>query len=241
MATGNSHGHNMAIKDLPILIRPREKAERYGITSLSDVELLAIIINSGNKSCNAIDISYELISSFNGLYNLSSVHYSELKKIKGISKVKGLQLMALFTLFDRIQKHQIEDNEIIINNDYIYLKYSNYFNNSHQEELVVIVLSRSKRILFETSLFKGSNDSVSFSIKEILKTVIIHEGYYFYLLHNHPSGTLEPSEEDMLLTMKIIYQARKLDLYLIDHLIITSLGYTSIIQQIEKKKGEKKV
>ena len=197
----------MAIKDLPVLLRPREKAERYGFDALSDNELLAIIINSGNKGYDALTIANALLDYSHGLSNLHKLSQKELKQIKGISKVKGIQLTALFTLFDRIRKHHVEEEELLIDNKYIYKKYVPMLRDVHQEELIVVVLSKSKRILFETTLYKGTNNNVAFSIKEILRIVIIHEGYYFYLIHNHPNNSLSPSVEDMVLTMRIKHEA----------------------------------
>ena len=225
----------MAIRDLPILLRPREKAIRYGYEALSDQELLAIIINSGNKEHDALDIANALLTYAHGLRNICRISQKELKNINGISKVKAIQLGALFTLFDRISKH-VDEEEIIVDNDYIFNRFKYTLAYQEQEQLVVLVCGRKRKIIYETALYKGTNAEVPFSIKEILRIVIGHGGSSFYLIHNHPNGTLEPSREDEILTMRCRYEALRIGLHLLDHLIITRSGYTSISESISKRK-----
>ena len=109
----------MDFKDIPLCERPREKAIRLGFDSLSDAELLAILVNSGTKGSDALEIANKLLSMSKGLYNLSSLNQYDLKTIKGIDKVKSTQLLSLFTMMDRIKSKRIDLEDRVVDADYI--------------------------------------------------------------------------------------------------------------------------
>lgn len=225
----------MGIKDIPSFERPREKALAQGFDSLSNAELLAIIINSGNKNISALDIGNEILKLSNGLYNLSSLNLKDLKSVKGINKVKSTQLLALFTLMDRLKIEKIQHKSCQVDVDYILERYSDYFVHLNQEVVLLLVLNRNKRLISERILYRGTDYLVPISIKTIIKQVILHDGYYFYLVHNHPSGNVIPSPQDLLLTFRLKTSIKKMGIHLLDHLIVHSSGYTSINDYLDKE------
>ena len=114
----------MRIQDIPTLDRPREKALRYGTETLTDAELLAILINTGHKDHNALDIANELLYSSRGLYGLCSLNQKDLKAIKGINKVRSIQLLTLFTIMDRIKRKKADNKKGPVDSNRIYEKYT---------------------------------------------------------------------------------------------------------------------
>lgn len=252
----NSLGHNLLpkIKDLPSLERPREKALRYGIESLSNHELLAIIINSGTTHSSAIDIAYAMLSECHGLFNLVKKPFPDLINYKGIGKEKALKISATFEVAKRFNTLQQENEEIVENSEQIFLKYAPKMSFLTQEEVHLIILNKKKKILHEVNLFKGTSGAVNFSVSQIIREIIIHEGSCFYLIHNHPSGNVHPSEDDAFLTSELIRECKKVNVLLLDHLIIAPNQYFSFkdskitemtkekmnLRDYEKENNEKK-
>ena len=226
------------IKELPTLDRPREKALRYGINKLSTEELLALLIGSGGKDNSALDIAKNLLDSSKGLYYLAIKTVEELKEYKGISNAKALNLCAIFELVKRYQEKELELNEEEIDNAFLYAKYAPRLIESNQEILVLVVLDKRKLITHEITLYKGGNNKLSLSYREIFKQIIIHNGYYFYVIHNHPNSDLTPSKSDIIFTSELTRRCDKLDIVLMDHLIFTEKGYYSFLTEsfCEKEK-----
>jgi len=223
------------IKDLPLLERPREKAMRYGIKSLSNEELLAMIIASGSKGNSARDIAYNLLSNSNGLFNLSNYQLCDFLKYKGIHKTKALLLLAVFEISKRIVVNQKESEESDINSSYLFEKYSPLLRNEYQECISLIMLDRYQKIIHEETLAKGGQNSVPFSLNDICRELLNKKARYFYLIHNHPSGDFTPSTEDIMLTEQLIIEVKKFGITLLDHLIISNSGYYSFKEGIFEK------
>ena len=223
------------IKSLPILDRPREKAIRYGLDNLSDIELLAVLIGNGYKGENVIELSTHLISKYAGLENLSNIQFSELKKNKGIKNTKALILAAVFEMHRRLSIKKLEAIDSIIDAEYLYNKYLPLIGESGQEQMVVVVLSRNKRIIHESILFKGDEKSIYYSFDKIADLVRSYGGKYYYLIHNHPSGDFDPSQQDKIGTQYLLMKSKKAGITLLDHIIISENGYYSF-QKMKKTK-----
>ena len=221
------------IIDLPYLDRPREKALRYGIEKLLDYELIALLISSGTKEESATDIAYAMISQNNGLINLINKPYSDLLNYKGIGKAKAIKIEAAFEIAKRCQSLSKYDKEKVEDSYNIFKRFktSLFINHSYQENLYLVILDWKKRIVHEINLYKGNESSVSYSNRQIIQQVLLHNGHFFYVIHNHPSGTLEPSEGDLFFTITLINECEKFKIKMIDHLIITQQGYYSFLEQ----------
>lgn len=217
------------IIDLPTLERPREKAIRFGIESLSNHELLALLIGSGTIDNSAMDIAYQMISDNNGLFHLVEKPIIDLLNYRGIKEGKAVKIIAAFELAKRYKNYDENEEEVIYSSEQIYKKYRPIISSLIQEHVYLVILDRKKRILHEVNLYKGSESSANCSSLEIVRQVIAHGGHYFYLIHNHPSGSVDPSSEDVAFTTELIRKANRLSIILLDHLIMTSSCYYSFL------------
>lgn len=222
----------MKLKELPETERPYEKFLAYGSDKLSDAEILAILIKSGTKDKTAIELIYELMKNNDyetvGLRFLYDVSITEMQKIKGIGKIKAIQLKAIAEIAKRMMKpvdvlkYKIdspEDVARLLMEDLRYLK---------QERLVTILLDSKNTVMtVVTNSIGGLNYSIV-EAREIFKEPIKQSSSKIILVHNHPSGNPYPSENDIQLT-KRFYEAGKLfGIELIDHIIIGNGVYASL-------------
>ena len=221
------------IQDLPPLERPREKATRYGIENLSDQELLTLLIGSGYKGNNAMEVANKLLANSNGFLGLSEYSYYSLTKEKGIKNSKALIISAVFEIHRRINKKIVEIQEDKITVKYLYNKYRALYYRKNQEILSLIILNAKRRIIFEKEMYSGSSENVIYSYKEIWRELYSHNGKYFYLIHNHPDGSSEPSSQDIVFTDELYRESKRQGIPLIDHLIIGENDYYSF-QKSEK-------
>lgn len=221
------------ILELPALDRPREKASRYGLSSLSDTELLSLLISKGYQGNNALELASDLINHFNGLMNLSHTSIPELKKIKGIKDAKAINLLAIFEIHNRLLIKEVEANQNVATSEYLYEKYRTNLISSHQENLVLIILNKTHKIIHEKTLYIGTENNVIFSYKDIWRELLNHHGSCFYLIHNHPSGEAKPSDRDIVFTEELFLASNRLKIPMIDHLIIGKDGYYSF-QKLKK-------
>ncbi len=222
----------MRIKDLPKQSRPREKAIIYGIETLSDEELLAIIIGSGVKNKSAIEIADSLLKTYANLFCLSKAKLVSLKNEFGLSKISALKLEATFEFHRRLLTSKYQDLSKITSLENIYERYKN-LEEHEQELLIVLMLDRYSQILKEKVLYIGTENDVSFNIKEIIIELLQTNTKKFVLVHNHPNGEKTPSEEDILSTSLIAEKTRSLNIKLIDHVIIYKGGYYSFKENMQ--------
>ena len=221
----------MKISDIPINLRPREKALHYGIEELSDQELLALIIGSGGRGNSAIDIAGELLKSHAGsMESLSNSNYVSLLGYLGLKKSIALRLLATFEFHKRLDKHRYQEISKIESEEEVYFRYK-YFENFDQEILVLIMLDLKKRFIKEKILYKGTSDSFQIDVRDVIRELILAKAKYFYLLHNHPDEENGPSEEDILTTKVIEKAAKNFSIKLLNHLIIFKGGYSCVKDQ----------
>ncbi len=212
---------------IPPLLRPREKAQRYGITTLSDTELLAIIISSGTKNHSALEISETLLNE-GGLTKLGEFEMEDFMRFCGISSVTAIKLSAVYEIARRYNYRLLEaDSSCDIPS--LISKYQRLFTGEKQEHLVVITFNRGGGVIRETDLYRGTVEDVSASPREVLSEVLKRNAAKFMLIHNHPSGDLTPSHADIHFTELIIEQASRLNLHLVDHVIVSDSDYFSFL------------
>ena len=221
------------IQDLSALDKPREKAERFGIETLKDEELLALIINVGTVGHSSLDIARDLLHDVRSLSGLINKPYQFFVSFKGLKAAKALTLAAAIEIARRISERQrlVYEEEIEITSDSLYQRYAFSLSSLNQENLVIVILNKNKQIIYETTLYKGNDNTIALSSRDIIHLLIVHNGYYFYLIHNHPDGCLSPSGDDIVFTKKIEEKARQIDVKLLDHLIIGKTGYYSFLHE----------
>lgn len=219
------------IDDLPTLDKPREKAARFGIETLSDEELLALIINNGTVGHSSLDIARDVLNDAHTLSALYNKPYQYFHTFKGLKKVNALRLAATIEIAKRMNEKTrlVYEEKAEITSDSLYQRYSLSLAGQTQENCAIVILNKNKQIIFEKVLFKGNDNDIVLSTREIIHLLILHNGYYFYLIHNHPNGTLFPSETDVKFTEKMNKRAEKIGVKLLDHLIIGQNGYYSFL------------
>lgn len=217
---------NIKIKDIPKFDRPREKAFRHGLKSLSNVEILAIIIGQGTKGKNAIQIASDLLYKYRGLVSLSKADLETLSKERGLSRVSSLKLCAVFELFERTISSSYEEQETYLGSEMMFQKYRRHLDKFEEEILILIMLTRNNKIIKEQVIAKGQSN-IEFSIRNIVLEILTSNSYRYVLIHNHPSGVVEPSEDDIISTAVISKETRKFGVKLLDHLIISKDTYYS--------------
>lgn len=233
---------SMKMKQLPILERPYEKLEMYGAHTLSNTELLAIIIKSGTKEENSIAIAQRVLSmnhtNENTLKFLQDLSIEEFMKIKGIGKVKAIQLKAVCELAKRISRpissHLIKINSCqdianLLMNELRYEK----------REIVKVVILNTKNVLIKViDICFGSTNRAVLTPQAVLTEAIKIEAPKIIVVHNHPSGDATPSQADIEFTLRLRQAAEIVGIELVDHIVLGDGHYTSIFYELKNKKGD---
>ena len=224
----------MIIKKLPVLERPYEKAQMYGIENLSNAELLAIIIKTGTKEKTSIELAQEILSiEKNGKENiqfLQDVTIQNLTKIKGVGIVKAIQIKAVCELNKRMAR-PISKEVIKISRAYdVYQLLTNEMRYEKREKLKVLALNTRNILLKIIDVSQGGTSSIAIDLKDILSEPIKIGAAKIILVHNHPAGSTIPSQPDIQLTQKLYNVASQLGIEFIDHIIIAKDKYESIFR-----------
>ena len=210
----------------PQFERPREKAIYYGIETLSNQELVAVILRTGNKEMSVLNLAQFLLDEIGGFQELKDIDYQRLIQIKGIKQAKAIELMACIELAKRMQSKQSIKNRIRQPKDaYAYIKNKLMF--EKQEKVVLLCLNNHLEIVQDKLLFIGSGDVSLLETKEVFQYTLRSGCNRIILIHNHPSGNPKPSHEDQEITRKIEMMAKHLDIEFIDHIIIGDHCYYS--------------
>lgn len=210
----------------PVEERPREKAIYYGIETLSNQELIAVILRTGNKEMSVLSLAQFLLEEIGGFQELKDIDYQRLIQIKGIKQAKAIELMACIELAKRMQSKQALKNRIRQPNDaYAYIKNKLMF--EKQEKVILLCLNNHLEIIQDKLLFVGSGDVALLETKEVFQYTLRSGCNRIILIHNHPSGDPKPSQEDREITRKIEQMAKHLDIEFIDHIIIGDHCYYS--------------
>lgn len=218
-------------KDIPTSEKPRERLIQYGAESLSNEELLMIILKTGTKKYSVKELSIELLKEVKDIRNLKNITLNQLMKIEGIGKVKAIELLAIIELANRLYT-PINDFDIIncTNPTNIIYYFNHLFQGKLQEEFYVLYLDNKKKYLDKKKLFIGSINTSIVHPREIFKFAYLLSASFIICIHNHPSGDPSPSKEDIEITKKL-YQIGGLHaINLIDHLIIGKDSYYSFYE-----------
>ncbi len=228
------------MKDLPIAERPYEKLELQGEKSLSNAELLAIIIKNGTKNETSIDLAYHILklnqsTRTDDLNFLKNVSIEELMQIKGIGKVKAIQIKAICELAVRMSKPSNYKNIQIKSPEDMAKVVMADLKNEMTEIIKVVMLNNANQIVKIMNIAKGGGNFANFSVPEILGEILKTKVTKFILIHNHPSGCAKPSKKDIEITTDIYNAAHLVGIELIDHIVIGNMEYTSIMSEIANK------
>lgn len=221
----------LKIKEMPVYERPYEKLEKYGANSLSDAELLGIIIKSGIKGENSVQIAQRVINENKderGFYFLERMSIDELTKIKGIGKVKAIQLKAIFEMAKRINDNTNVSKVKITTPKSAYDELARYLKYEAEENFRILLCDIKCNLIANKLIAKGELNTVSIEPREIFRPAISYSAANIVLAHNHPSGDYTPSREDIAFTKKIAEAGKDLGIAVVDHIIVGNSGYCSI-------------
>ena len=222
----------MGVKDLPLDDRPREKLMLRGPQNLSDAELIAILLRTGKKGKSVVNVAQEMVSIHRNLTILASKTLSDLMKISGIGKDKAVTLLAAFELSRRIQSQSkwLSDKKVTTPQDVADI-FIPLLRDEVKEKFLLICLNSANKIITYEIISVGNLNSSVVHPREVFKAAIDHRSASIILLHNHPSGNPEPSNEDIAITKKIVESGIILDIPVFDHIIIAGNVFTSFVER----------
>lgn len=220
----------MLIKQMPSESKPREKALLKGIKYLSDAELLAVIIQTGVRGTDAISLAKKTVEDGGGLYSLSKATFTDIKE-KGLGKAKKLKIIAAFELGRRAEESYFRSNPV--KNCIQAARFGKSIAYDSKEKALLICLDKHENLIKVENLTSLSQTKVEFDAKDILKRAINFQAEFVYMIHNHPSGFTEPSEEDEFVTRSLINLFRSVGITFLDHIVVAKEKYYSISEKKE--------
>lgn len=218
----------MSIKFLAEDDRPREKFLSKGKNSLSDSELLAIIMGSGNREETAVELARKILASVdNNWHQLSLLSIKDLMKFKGVGEVKAISIATALEIGRRRSNQEVMEKPTISSSNSAYQVLKNHLSDLRTEEFWAIFLNQSNKILHVSQLTQGGISQSIVDVRILFKTALDNFSTGIIIAHNHPSGNLKPSREDIDITQKVKEAGNLLNIQLLDHLIITQNSYFS--------------
>ena len=222
----------MSIKFLAEDDRPREKFLLKGKSALSDSELLAIILGSGNNEDSAVELARKILASVD--YNwqkLSKLSIKDLMKFKGIGEAKAISVAAALEIGRRKAAQEIPEKEKVTSVNDLYKIFSQYLSDLQTEEFWAIFLNQKNHVIYKTQISKGGISGTLVDVRVIFRIAIEHFATSLVVAHNHPTGNLTPSQPDISITRRIKEAGYLLDIKLLDHLIIGENSFFSFSEQ----------
>ncbi|QLE00570.1 DNA repair protein RadC [Galbibacter sp. BG1] len=223
---------SFSIKNWSVDDRPREKLLSKGKDSLSDAELIAILIGSGSRNESAVQLSKRILASVdNHLSELGKLNISQLSKFKGIGEAKAISIIAALELGRRRRGEEALQKLKIKSSQHVFELMQPQIGELSHEEFWIIYLNNSNTVLQTLQLSKGGITGTLVDVRLVLKQALELNATAMILAHNHPSGTLVASEADKEITQKIKNAASGMDIKLLDHLIVTEKSYFSFADE----------
>ncbi len=219
---------SFTVRDLPKEERPRERFRRFGPQALNQEELLAIIISRGSKNKSVLRIAHDLIVKFNNIDCISKATIEELSQIAGIGTAKAMQIQACFELARRKEEEPVKYNNYFIEkpNDAVEILRKE-LKNEVKEHFKLILLNSRNKVIDIVGISTGTLNASLVHPREVFEQAIKHHSASVILVHNHPSGDCEPSDDDLQITKKLVESGKILSIEVIDHIIIGKNSYFS--------------
>jgi DNA repair protein RadC len=212
--------HSLRLKDQPVSERPRERLVERGADALSHAELIAILLRTGLKGANAVEIGRQLLQKFGTLQALAQASVEELRSVKGIGRDKAVTLMAAFALARKMAEELQRESPVLDNPENVVrlLREKNLV--KKVETLQVLLLNTRRRLIRVSEITDGTLDTILVHPREVFKAAIAANAAAVVLAHNHPSGDPTPSEADIKVTRDLIRAGQLLKIDVLDHVII---------------------
>ena len=210
----------MSIQNWPEQQRPREKLLNYGPASLTDAELLALLLRTGCQGMDVIALATHLIQRFGGLSALLNTEHQQLAKIKGLGIAKITQLAAILELCRRVLNQKLTQTNTIDSPDSTRQYIQLHFQGLDREAFACLFLDTQHRVIALETLFQGTIDSAAVYPREVVKRALQLNASALILCHNHPSGNTTPSQSDRRITERLIAALSLVDIKVLDHMIV---------------------
>lgn len=212
------------VKDLAVGERPQERLEKHGAGALSDAELLAMLLRSGQKGQSVVSISRQLIAEAGSLAGLTRWREADFRRVKGIGRVKALQLITVMEIARRVLSADQGENPLLNRPELVYTHFRPLVTGLSVEKFWVLCLNRKNRLIRQVELTSGTATSSLAHPREVFREAVHHGATSVVCVHNHPSGDPSPSGPDVAVTRQLREAARTLDIQLLDHVIIGQAG-----------------
>ena len=207
------------IKSLPLEENPREKALTYGIETLSNIELIALILRTGYKNESVIQLSQRLLKEIGGFAQLANATYADLTALKGIKQAKAIEILSILEIAKRLKDISIQEKSLLNPYD-IFERVHNQLMFLKQEHFLLLCLDNKNKVIKEKTIFIGSLNMSLVTPREVFKEAVAMNSAKIVLVHNHPSGDALPSQEDIFLTEHFEKLGKMMDIEVVDHIIV---------------------
>lgn len=224
----------LTVKELPMSERPYEKCEKYGAGALSDAELLAVILRTGTKNQRVIELAVSVLNypaAYSGLKGLNYLTMKELTRIKGIGRVKAIELLCLTEITKRMSKEVQQDSLRLVTPQSVAAYYMQDMRHLAREQVLLILLDSKNKMIKDMIISEGTVNTSIMPTREIFVQAMKYEAVNIILLHNHPSGDPAPSSEDLRVTRRLNEAGNMIGITLMDHIIIGDNRYISLKEQ----------
>lgn len=219
---------NGGLKLLPVDERPREKAAQSGLGSLSNAELIAILLRTGTKDLSVLELANFVLAHFHGLRNLALATFDQLRMIKGMKSAKSLELLAAVELGKRISVLPIQEKEKIRSAERIFQLFEPVLKEEPQEHFYVVLLNTKNGLINYKRLFIGGLDTNLIHPRDIFREAVMHNAAKMIFVHNHPTGDPTPSEADIVTTQSMAEIGKMMGIIVLDHIIIGKGRFSSL-------------
>ncbi len=214
----------------PSELRPRERMETFGVEHLNDVELLAILLATGSREYNVMELSTQLLQRYKGITGLQKLSLVELTEQKGIGKAKATTILAAIELGKRVHINTFANRDVIRNTKDAGVLLQHRMRHLDREHFVVMMLTSSKAIIGVETISIGTLNNSLVHPREVFKQAIRNSASTVILAHNHPSGDCTPSGEDIRITKRLVEAGKIIGIEVIDHVIVGEDSYYSFCE-----------
>lgn len=223
--------NNLRISELPEESRPYEKLMELGEDSLTDAELLAILVNSGNFGATALDLAHQLLAKFDGLAGLQAASLTDLQELRGIGKVKSLRIRAAIEFGRRVVLRAPRAGIEITSPELAGAYFQERLGHLDHEEFHCLFLDVRKRIIKSERIASGGIDGAAVRPREVFRKALRTNAHSMIVSHNHPSNEVDPSGADIHLSKALMDLGRKIGIEVLDHIIVGENKYLSMKQK----------
>lgn len=218
------------IKDLIDDEKPRERLIKFGVENISNEDLISIILKTGTYNISVKELSINILSKFNNISDLKNITINNINDIKGVGKVKAITLIAALELGRRVYYEKNIKDINIKNSDDIYNYFKYLIKDNDQERFYAIYLDIKKKVIDKKLLFVGTVNMSLVHPREVFKYAYLNSASFIICIHNHPSGDITPSKEDIQLTEQLVNIGKNQKIPILDHLIIGNNKYYSFYE-----------